>query len=417
MTGTDQLEPGTARTQAPLRAVAATAPAETARLAFVPEPVDGRQLPHDERFMRAALAMGRRNRGKTWPNPSVGAVIVRDTPDGPVIVGRGVTAPGGRPHAEVLALRQAGEEARGATAYVTLEPCAHWGRSGPCAVALAEHGVARVVVGASDINPRVKDRGIAILREAGIEVVRGVLARECHEAHIGHFRRFAERRPHVELKLAISRDGYIGRSGDGQVHITGPEIQRFVHVMRAEADGILVGLGTALADDPRLNCRLEGMEERSPMRFVLDSTARLPLQSTLVHSAREVPLKLITTPAAPIDRTSALISAGVEIITVAADEAGRVNIPDALGALAHRGITRLMVEGGGATAGSFVAAGLVDEVFLSYGPEDICDGPGECTGIPPLGPVPLATLTDDPRFSVRDTRRMGRDRLVHLWRD
>lgn len=361
--------------------------------------------------MRAALAMGRRNRGRTWPNPSVGAVIVREIDGEQVIVGRGATAVSGRPHAEVVALAQAGEAARGATCYVTLEPCAHWGRSGPCALALAEAGVARVVVGASDINPRVKDRGVEILREAGVDVVMGVLARECHEAHIGHFRRFADRRPHVELKLAISADGFIGRAGDGQVHITGPEIQRFVHIMRAEADGILVGLGTALADDPNLTCRLEGLEDRSPIRFVLDSTARLPVSSQLVRTAREVPVKVITTPAAPIERTAALMAAGVEIITVAADKDGRVQVPAALGALAHRGITRLMVEGGGVIAGSFVAAGLVDEVYLSYGPVEVGQG-----GIPPLGPVPLDAITADPRFERREERMLGRDRLVHFWR-
>lgn len=372
---------------------------------------DGQVLPWDERFMRAALAMGRRNRGRTWPNPSVGAVIVREIDGEQVIVGRGTTAPGGRPHAEVVALQQAGEAAKGATCYVTLEPCAHWGRSGPCAVALVEQGVRRVVVGASDINPRVKDKGVEILREAGIEVVKGVLARECHDDHIGHFRRFSERRPQVQLKLAISRDGFIGRIGDGQVHITGPEIQRFVHIMRAEADGILVGLGTVLADDPNLTCRLEGLEDRSPIRFILDSTARLPLTSGLVKTARDVPVKLITTPAAPIDRTAALTAAGIEIITVAADENGRVQVPAALGALAHRGITRLMVEGGGATAGSFVAAGLVDEAYLSYGPVDVGDG-----GISPLGTVPLEQLTGDPLYEQRDKRMLGQDRLVHFWR-
>ncbi|WP_248304699.1 bifunctional diaminohydroxyphosphoribosylaminopyrimidine deaminase/5-amino-6-(5-phosphoribosylamino)uracil reductase RibD [Breoghania sp. L-A4] len=374
-------------------------------------PDAGAIAPEDARFMRAALAIGRRTRGLTWPNPAVGAVIVREIDGQPVIVGRGATAPSGRPHAEILALRQAGDAAKGATAYVTLEPCAHWGRSGPCAVALAEHGVRRVVVGASDINPRVKDKGVEILRAAGVEVVMGVLARECHDAHIGHFRRFAERRPQVQLKLAISRDGFIGRREGSQIHITGPEIQRFVHVMRAEADGILVGLGTVLNDDPDLTCRLEGMEDRSPIRFVLDSTARLPLGSNLVRTAREVPVKLITTPAAPIERTSALMAAGVEIITVAEDEHGRVQVPAALGALAHRGITRLMVEGGGATAGSFVAAGLVDEAYLSFGPVDIGEG-----GVPPLGPVPLETLTKDPHFELRDQCVLGQDRLIHLWR-
>lgn len=372
----------------------------------------GKVLPYDERFMRMALAMGRRTRGITWPNPSVGAVLIREENGVPVVVGRGATAPSGRPHAEVVALAQAGDKAKGATAYVTLEPCAHWGRTGPCAAALAEAGVARVVIGTSDVNPRVADKGAAMLREAGVEVVRGVLGAECRAANIGHFRRFAEGRPQVQLKLAISSDGFIGRRDDGQVMITGPEVQRFVHIMRAEADAILVGIGTVLADDPMLDVRLDGLEGRSPVRYVLDSHARLPLGSALVRSAAQVPVKVLTTAAAPIDRTTPLMKAGVEIITVAADDAGRIQIPAALRALAHRGVTRLMVEGGGATAGSFVESGLVDEVVLSYGPEPIGEG-----GIPPLGSVPLEAITENPAFTKVAARRLGRDKVIHYRRE
>ncbi len=372
----------------------------------------GRVLPYDERFMRMALAMGRRTRGITWPNPSIGAVIVADHDGVPVVVGRGATAPSGRPHAEVVALTQAGEKARGATAYVTLEPCAHWGRTGPCALALSQAGVARVVIGTSDANPRVADKGAAMLREAGVEVVRGVLGAECRAASIGHFRRFAEGRPQVALKLAVSNDGFIGRDGHGQVYITGPQVQRFVHIMRAEADAILVGIGTVLEDDPMLDVRLDGLEDRSPVRYVFDSTARLPVDSQLVKTADQVPIKALTTAAAPIERTTALIKAGVEVITVPADTDGRIDVAAGLHALAHWGVTRLMVEGGAATAESFVRSGLVDEVVLSTGADPIGKG-----GIPPLGSLPLETLTRGPAFTRISTRRLGRDLVVHYRRE
>nr|WP_245926729.1 bifunctional diaminohydroxyphosphoribosylaminopyrimidine deaminase/5-amino-6-(5-phosphoribosylamino)uracil reductase RibD [Breoghania corrubedonensis] len=375
-------------------------------------PDSGKVLPHDERFMRMALAMGRRTRGVTWPNPSVGAVIVAEKDGVPVVVGRGATAPSGRPHAEVVALAQAGEKARGATAYVTLEPCAHWGRTGPCALALSQAGIARVVIGTSDVNPRVADKGAMMLREAGVEVVRGVLGGECRAANIGHFRRFAEGRPQVALKLAVSADGFIGRRGGGQVLITGREVQRFVHIMRAEADAILVGIGTALADDPMLDVRLDGLADRSPVRYIFDSAARLPIGSQLVKTAGQVPVKVLTTAAATIERTTALIKAGVEVITVPADEAGRIDVRAALHALAHRGVTRLMVEGGAATAESFVKSGLVDEVVLSTGAEPIGEG-----GIAPLGQMPLETITGNPAFTRVSTRRLGRDRVVHYRRE
>ena len=383
----------------------------TAETGYDVAPDSGTVLPYDERFMRMALAMGRRTCGITWPNPSVGAVIVAHKDGVPVVVGRGATAPSGRPHAEVVALRQAGERARGATAYVTLEPCAHWGRTGPCALALSEAGVARVVIGTSDVNPRVADKGAAMLREAGVEVVRGVLGAECRAASIGHFRRFAEGRPQVLLKLAVSADGFIGRAGEGQIHITGPQIQRFVHIMRAQADAIMVGIGTVLADDPMLDVRLDGLADRSPVRYVFDSTARLPVDSRLVKTAGIVPVKVLTTAAAPIERTTPLIKAGVEIITVAGDEAGRIDVAAALGALAHRGVTRLMVEGGAQTAESFVRSGLVDEAFISRGPEPIGEG-----GISPLGSLPIEAIIDDPAFTHIDTRRLGQDKIVHYRR-
>jgi len=244
----------------------------------------------DRRFMAAALRLSRRNAGRTSTNPSVGTIIVRDDGAGSMIVGTGVTAVGGRPHAETEALAEAGELARGATAYVTLEPCAHHGRTPPCANALVNAGVARVVGAASDPDPRVSGKGYAILRAAGIEVVEKVLAAEASEQMAGYLIRSLKKRPEVILKLALSSDGKIGRHGAGQVAITGDIARREVYLMRAEADGILVGIGTALEDDPALTVRLPGLENRSPARIVLDRQIRLPEASKLVSGIDRVPL-------------------------------------------------------------------------------------------------------------------------------
>ena len=244
----------------------------------------------DRRFMAAAIRLSRSHEGLTSTNPSVATLIVRDDGAGPVIVGRGVTAIGGRPHAEPQALDEAGELARGATAYVTLEPCAHHGRTPPCANALVAAGVARVVGAASDPDPRVSGKGYAILRAAGIEVVENVLAAEAADVMAAYLIRSSKKRAEVTLKLALSRDGMIGRKGAGQVAITGEVARRQVQLMRARSDAILVGIGTALADDPLLTVRLPGLEARSPVRIVLDRQARLPLSSRLVATAHEVPL-------------------------------------------------------------------------------------------------------------------------------
>ncbi|TJW44792.1 MAG: bifunctional diaminohydroxyphosphoribosylaminopyrimidine deaminase/5-amino-6-(5-phosphoribosylamino)uracil reductase RibD, partial [Mesorhizobium sp.] len=224
----------------------------------------------DRRFMAATLRLSRKNAGRTSTNPSVGTLIVRDDGAGPMIVGTGVTAVGGRPHAETEALAEAGELARGATAYVTLEPCAHHGRTPPCAKALVNAGVVRVVGAASDPDPRVSGKGYAILRAAGVEVVEKVLAAEAAEQMAGYLIRSLKKRPEVILKLALSSDGKIGVEGEGQVSITGDIARREVYLMRAEADGILIGIGTALEDDPALTVRLPGLESRSPARIVLD---------------------------------------------------------------------------------------------------------------------------------------------------
>jgi len=320
----------------------------------------------DRRFMAAAIRLSRKHLGLTATNPSVGTLIVRDDGAGPFIVGRGVTALGGRPHAETQALDEAGVLARGATAYVTLEPCAHHGRTPPCAEALAAAGIARVVGAASDPDARVGGRGYAILRAAGIEVVEGILASDAANLMAGYLTRSVKRRPEVTVKMAVSADGMIGRKGQGQLAITGPVSRAQVHAMRAEADAILIGIGTALADDPELTCRLPGLESRSPARIVLDMDSRLPLQSKLALTARQVPVMLACGARADADRKAALSAMGVELLAAEEFE-GRIALPELAEDLAARGMATLMVEGGAETVRNFLADGLVDRIALFTG--------------------------------------------------
>ena len=247
-------------------------------------PVD--VLQQDARFMALALALGRRGLGRTWPNPAVGAVVIKDG----IIVGRGWTQDGGRPHAEIEALRRAGEAARGATLYVTLEPCSHYGKSPPCADAIIAAGLSRVVSALEDPNPEVAGAGHARLRAAGIAVDIGIGAEAARHDHAGHIRRMRDGRPHVILKLAVSADGKAGAPGRKPLPITGEAARERVHLLRAQSDAIMVGIGTVLADDPMLTCRLPGMEKYSPVRVVLDSKLRLPKTSRLVQGAHKVPV-------------------------------------------------------------------------------------------------------------------------------
>ncbi|WP_404801199.1 bifunctional diaminohydroxyphosphoribosylaminopyrimidine deaminase/5-amino-6-(5-phosphoribosylamino)uracil reductase RibD [Aminobacter niigataensis] len=324
----------------------------------------------DRRYIAAALRLSRKNLGLTSTNPAVGTLIVRDGGNGPVIVGRGVTAIGGRPHAEAEALAEAGDLARGATAYVTLEPCAHHGRTPPCANALVNAGITRVVGAASDPDPRVSGRGYAILRGAGIEVKEGVLAREAADQLAGYMNRSLRKRPEVILKLALSADGMIGRRGQGQIEITGQVARRQVHVMRAEIDAILVGIGTALADDPELTVRLPGLRNRSPARIVLDRLARLPATSKLARSAHDVPVFVAACPECDPKNRAELERAGVKFLATETYD-GRVALPELLEDLANQGMSRIIVEGGADTARAFLDEGLVDRIALFSGPEAI----------------------------------------------
>jgi diaminohydroxyphosphoribosylaminopyrimidine deaminase / 5-amino-6-(5-phosphoribosylamino)uracil reductase len=358
----------------------------------------------DQRFMQLALMLGRRGQGRTWPNPAVGAVVVKDG----VIVGRGWTQPGGRPHAEPEALRRAGEAARGATLYVTLEPCSHIGKSPPCADAIMAAGIARVVSAIEDPNPEVAGQGHARLRAAGITVEIGLGAIEAAHDHAGHFRRVRDRRPHVILKLAVSSDDKIGAAGRKPVAISGEAARARVHLLRAQCDAVLVGIGTVLADDPLLTCRLPGMEPQSPVRVVLDRSLRMPGTSRLVHSARETPLWVMTSNLSEAPAAMKLGAAGAHVIRVAttATPPG-LDLAVVLRALSEKGITRLLVEGGARVASSFVTANLVDEVWLLRGPDAV-----GTDGIAALDALPLTAITQSPAFNRSAKETLQKDTLT-----
>lgn len=360
----------------------------------------GAEALDDARFMTVALAIGRRGLGRTWPNPAVGAVLVQPGPDGPIVVGRGWTQAGGRPHAETEALRRAGAAARGATLYVTLEPCSHHGRTPPCADAVIAAGVSRVVSALEDPNPAVCGKGHARLRACGIAVEVGVCADEARRAHAGHIRRVLDGRPHVILKLALSADEKAGLAGPRPAPITGAAARDRVHLMRAQADAILIGIGTALADDPLLTCRLPGMEDRSPVRVVLDRGLRLPLASRLVATARTTPLWVVTDPAAPAENERMLREAGAQVWRLGGD------LMVVLKHLAAQGITRLMVEGGPTVAAAFLRADLVDEAVLFRSPQPI--GP---EGIDGLADLPITALTRSPRLVLVGREALGADTM------
>jgi len=365
-------------------------------------PVRAADLDH----MRAALALARRGLGTTWPNPSVGCVIVRDGR----VVGRGVTAPGGRPHAEPLALAASGELARGATAYVTLEPCNHWGRSPPCTEALIEAGIARVVIGATDPDPRVDGAGIVRLAGAGIEVVTGCLEAEAKETLAGFTTRITNRRPLVTLKLATTLDGKIATSGGESQWITGPSARKMAHAMRGRHDAVMVGVGTVLADNPDLTCRIVGFRSIPNVRVIADSHLRTPLTSRLAMTAGQVPTWFLTRDGTDPARLEAFSGLGATIIPVPAADAG-VDIAAALQAMGDAGLTRVLVEGGGQLAAALLRADLVDRIAWFHAPS-IMGGDG-WPGVQAFG---VQTLDLMPRFKRDCTTAVGDDMLTELTR-
>ncbi|MEL7255709.1 MAG: bifunctional diaminohydroxyphosphoribosylaminopyrimidine deaminase/5-amino-6-(5-phosphoribosylamino)uracil reductase RibD [Pseudomonadota bacterium] len=353
--------------------------------------------------MRLALSLGRRAQGRTWPNPAVGCVIVQ----GNRIVGRGWTAEGGRPHAEPQALAQAGTAARGATAYVSLEPCAHHGKTPPCTDALIAAGIARLVCPIQDEDPRVAGLGFTRLREAGVEVVTGVLQAEAAHDHAGFFQRMSHARPWVTLKLANSFDGRIATASGMSQWITGPEARHAVHAMRARHDAVMVGGGTARADDPMLTVRGHG-EMRQPVRVVASRKLDLPTDSKLALSAGEVPLWLCHGAGIDADRARRWQGLGASLLECDV-EGGTLDAQSILAALAEQGLCRVFCEGGGALAASLLGADLVDELVgftagLGIGAE----------GLPSLGAMGLSDLSEAPRFHLRDVNQIGGD-VMHRW--
>lgn len=333
------------------------------------------QANDDARFAAAALRYGLRNAGLTNPNPCVAAIIVKRINGADIVVGRGVTASGGRPHAETQAIEMAGADAKGATMYVTLEPCSHHGKTPPCADAIIKSGLARVVACMTDPDPRVAGQGLKRLKEADILVSSPLLQSEAAQIHAPHIVSKRHQRPYVFLKMAVSSDGMIGRTGTGQVAISGIHAWHYVQGLRAQSDAILVGVGTVLGDDPSLTCRLPGLETRSPIRVVLDARNHMPTNAKIL-SNQELAETLVLSERNPTD---------------------------VLQTLAKRGVQSLMIEGGARVAHEFLTAGLVDAVHLIQAPDVVVPGGIE---------APLALMTDSSQFDVIDRRSLGDDKLV-----
>ncbi len=354
----------------------------------------------DRRHMAAALALAERGLGAVWPNPAVGCVLVRDGR----VVGRGWTQPGGRPHAEAEALRWAGSAAEGATAYVTLEPCSHHGESPPCADALIGARIASLVAAMKDPDPRVSGQGFTRLEAAGIEVAVGACSAAAARLNAGFIKRIETGRPLVTLKHATSLDGRIAtRSGESQ-WITGTAARARGHLLRARNDAILVGSDTAIADNPSLTCRLPGLAERSPVRVVMDGRLRLPEGHRLVAEACDVPTWIVTLEDIAKARGQGYRDAGVELIAVEPDKAGHPDAATALRELGARGITRLLVEGGGHIAAAFLGARLVDRLESFRGPY-VIGGDGASA----VEPFALDRLADAPAFVRRAIDELGVD--------
>jgi diaminohydroxyphosphoribosylaminopyrimidine deaminase/5-amino-6-(5-phosphoribosylamino)uracil reductase len=358
----------------------------------------------DRHCMAVALRLAERGLGSVWPNPAVGCVLV----NGGRMVGRGWTQPGGRPHGEVEALRRAGDAALGATAYVSLEPCAHYGRTPPCTMALLQAGIRRVVVATVDPDPRVDGRGIEQLRQAGVEVSVGLGRAEADAINAGFIMRVRAGRPLVTLKLATSLDGKIAtRTGDSQ-WITGEQARARGHLLRARHDAIMIGSGTGLTDDPSLTCRLPGLEDRSPVRVVLDRRLRLDPASKLATGAGTVPTWLFTGEGAPARRQDALRALGVEIHAVGQRADSRLDLGEILAGLAARGITRVLVEGGAELGQSLLRARLVDRLAWFRGPVLI-----GADGRAAIGALGVDTIADALTVEPTGGALLARDRLEH----
>lgn len=352
--------------------------------------------------MRAALALARRGLGECAPNPSVGCVIVAAGR----VVGRGRTGIGGRPHAEVQALAMAGAAARGATAYVTLEPCCFTGKTEPCTQSLIGAGIARVVLGATDPHEKVNGAGVRLLRAAGVEVQENILAAECQALISGFAMVVAHKRPLLRLKIAATLDGRIATSTRESQWITGEPARRAAHAMRGRHDAVVVGVGTVLADDPELTCRIEGFRSAPLVRIVVDSHLRTPLMSRLVRGAAAHPLWLLHRNGADANRKQALAGAGVKLVELPAAAAG-IDLSAALQKLAGLGLTRILAEGGGTLAAGLLRAQLVDRLAWFHAP-----GILGADGWPAAQAFGITSLADMPRFIPVAQERYGNDMLT-----
>jgi diaminohydroxyphosphoribosylaminopyrimidine deaminase/5-amino-6-(5-phosphoribosylamino)uracil reductase len=365
----------------------------------------------DTHYMQVALRLARRGLGRTWPNPAVGCVIVQANGDAPRIIGRGWTQPGGRPHAETVALGQAGERygaARlvDATAYVSLEPCSHHGQTPPCADALIDAQIGRVVVACTDPDGRISGGGIGRLRSAGIDVTTDVLKAEAEELNAGFIQRETAGRPLVTLKTATTADGRIATRSGASQWITGPAARERVHLMRAQHDAIMVGIDTVVHDDPELTCRLAGLEERSPIRVVFDSSLRISDEAQLIQTARAVPTLIVTRDDANTSRAAQIKKSGAEVLSVSGDDGGHVDAGLALTELAKQGITRVMVEGGAVLSAALLRAGLIDRIAWFRAPH-LIGGDGK----PAFGDLGVESIEDMPAFELLAREAIGDDTL------
>ena len=355
----------------------------------------------DESHMRLALRLAARGRGKVEPNPMVGAVVVR----GGKVIGKGWHRRFGGPHAEVNAVRDAHGKTTGATVYVTLEPCAHFGKTPPCADFLIEHKVRRVVVACRDLFPETAGKGIARLRRAGIRVEVGLLGDEARSLNAPFFKLVSTGMPHITAKWAMTLDGKIATKTGDSKWISSEGARKFAHKVRGRVDAVVVGIGTVLADDPELTCRL--VRGRTPRRVVLDTRARLPLTSKLVRSAREAPVIVAVSDKASAKRTEALMKRGCKVVTFPAKN-GRVDVVRVLEWLGSMRVTNVLVEGGGEVLGSFFDAKLVDEVLVFVGPKIVGGG-----GKSPVLGSGVSKLADAAGLELVGSRRFGSTVLFH----
>ena len=372
------------------------------------DPTPRPSLADDRRWMRVALAEARRAEGRTAPNPPVGCAIVSANGQ---LVSTGHTATGGRPHAETEALARAGEAARGATAYVTLEPCSHTGETGPCSDALVEAGIARVVIAMRDPDPRVNGRGIELLAERGVALQIGVEAEAARHVMAGFLMRTSQARPLVTLKTATSIDGMIALEDGAKRWITGPLMRRFVHLQRSRNEGLLSAVGTVLADDPEFTCRLDGLHGDSPHRFILDGSLRTPASAKLFETAGEVGLTFFCRDDCDPQKAVALRAAGAEILSVDVDSNGHLSLGSVLQKIAEAGIGSLMVEAGGKLAASLLQDGLVDRILWTSSQHLIGSD-----GIPAISRLATLGIGETPEFSVVAEGGFDRDRFILLER-